>query len=445
MRWWNKLSAQERVYALYGDGVTVPSAPNDPGVGTQVVSVDRLGLAALPYSEIATGKMYTYNRDGDTANGNEISVALDDASKALVPEVKALINDRNILVYGTMGPYSGDYEGVVAWWSAIGCLEMQIAVGEDNEPGTEMMGFCNPFSALDAMQDRDGNPRGISDRERVTTVGRALLNLKSIPQIAAWWNVLSADQRVYVVYGNPPERSADWDHDGDETATPSVDQADQTPRIPFVTDADKAVFTPMYDGIDGSVPQTGHLTTEFVALLTRHGVSTTPVDVTDDDVDNPEQRYLAKDIVHALANEVFDPPTKSDRDPLAPTNAITDDDVFNPPYVSVGDWWGNLDCRVMRLVAGEDNDYLDPGVDDTDTDPMNESRLPSDQTTPASTVAPTPELLQTWRCGSVADAQANVDKVGIALLGLSDRGRPSFNAEATGTPRSLVSHRSAPN
>ena len=144
MRWWNVLSAQERVYALYGDRVTVPSAPNDPGVGTQVVSVDRLGLAALPYSEIATGKMYTYDRDGDMANGNEISVALDDASKALVPEVKALINDRNILVYGTMGPYSGDYEGVVAWWSAIGCLEMQIAVGEDNEPGTEMMGFCKP-------------------------------------------------------------------------------------------------------------------------------------------------------------------------------------------------------------------------------------------------------------------------------------------------------------
>ena len=160
MRWWNVLSAQERVYALYGDRVTVPSAPNDPGVGTQVVSVDRLGLAVLPYSEIATGKMYTYNRDGDTANGNEISVALDDASKALVPEVKALINDRADWVYGPDAPYSGPYEGLFDWWNSIGCTEMQISVGEDNEPAAA--GILNGIL-------RDGIRRSSTILKTVTT------------------------------------------------------------------------------------------------------------------------------------------------------------------------------------------------------------------------------------------------------------------------------------
>ena len=430
-RWWDVLTATQRIEALYGDGVIAgtPDGVDGDDVDTlfDAVSVDRATIASQEYADITTALTFEIDVDGTATD-----LPLDADSKALVDDVKALINDRNILVYGTMAPYSGDYEGVVAWWTAIGCLEMQIAVGEDNEPGTETEGFCRPFASLDAMQDRNADPRGISERERVTTVGRALLNLKSIPQIAAWWNKLSPDQMVYVVYGNPPERSTAWDHDGDEDAMPPVLADDQTPREPFVTDGDKAVFKTMYDGLTGSVPQTGHLTTEFVALLTRHGVSTTPVDVTDDDNDNPEDRYLAKDIVHALANEVFDPPNKSDNDPLAPSNAITDDDLFNPPYISVGDWWGNLDCRVMRLSVGEDNDYLDPAVPaaPTDTPPT----LAEDQQA-------------SIYCGAYpgsggmpvisAKAQERVDEVGIALLGRSERGRPTFNDEVTFNGRTV--------
>ena len=421
-RWWDVLTATQRIQALYGEGVTAAGPTNADD--TAVVAA-RPWIASQDYADITTALTFT-----DTIGNVETALPLDADSKALVDGVKALINDRNILVYGTMGPYSGDYEGVVAWWSAIGCLEMQIAVGADNEPGTETEGFCQPFATLADVQDRSAGE--ISDRERVTTVGRALLNLKSIPQVAAWWNKLSPDQMVYVVYGNPPERSADRDHDGDEEADP-VPVDGVTPQIPFVTDADKAVFKTMYDGLTGSVPQTGHLTTEFVALLTRHGVSVSPVDVTDDDVANPEDRYLAKDIVHALANEVFDPPTKSGNDPLAPTAPITDGDlVFNPPYVSVGDWWGNLDCRVMRLAVGEDNDYLDPAV--------------------AAVPDGTPPILAEDQeasiyCGAYpgsgdmpvisAEAQKRVDEVGIALLGRSDRGRPTFNAEVTFNGRTV--------
>ena len=62
----------------------------------------------------------------------------------------------------------------------------------------------------------------------------------------------------------------------------------------------------MYAGIDGSVPSSGHLTTEFVELLRRQGVTLQPVEIDDGQgVITTEQRYLAKDIVHALADETL--------------------------------------------------------------------------------------------------------------------------------------------
>ena len=112
---------------------------------------------------------------------------------------------------------------------------------------------------------------------------------------------------------------------------------------------------------------------------------------------------------------------------------MNDNDGFNPPYASVADWWQQTDCRVMRIAVGDDNNYPDQiaDVDDQDTD-IDETTTPD----PADTTycgnypgSDTPEA--TWIDAAV---QAQVDKVGIALLNRMDRGRPSFNAEATGMP-----------
>ena len=80
---------------------------------------------------------------------------------------------------------------------------------------------------------------------------------------------------VYVVYGNPPNEVRHWDHDGDETAMPRRSLMRIRRRYHSSPTATKPSVTTMYDGKTGSVPNAGHLTTEFVALLTRHGVSTT--------------------------------------------------------------------------------------------------------------------------------------------------------------------------
>ena len=67
-------------------------------------------------------------------------------------------------------------------------------------------------------------------------------------------------------------------------------------------------------------------------------------------------------------------------------------------FTSVGEWWESLDCRKMRIAAGDGNTH--------------------DPTSPYCAHYPgsgAPKILS-------ADAKAHVDKVGMALLGRSDPG-----------------------
>lgn len=467
MRWWDALAATQRAFALYGDGVTVPAAPTDPGAGNDI-TVNAAYLASLSYSDIGQNLKFTFDRDGNADNGEEASVGLDDASKALADQVKALINDRAIWIFGTKGPYEAtpesegsdaNYEGVAAWWSAIGCAQMQTSVGEDNEPAadpTNTPEFCvMQFSDLTRDQDRDGTSqgtdiggRGVSQRERVTTVGRALLNLKSIPQIGAWWDTLNAQQMVNVVYGEPLA----MEDDPDSTTTPPA-------QIPVASQRDREAFQKMYAGLSGAV-LTADLPTATTALLTRNAVGAFDAngdgdtgDTFDHDGDTEtaevnEADYTGvKAIVHAIATEVFDPPNAPQ---MANSGAtITADDSFNPPYRSVGDWWEALDCRGMRLAVGEDNDYLDAANDGPDGTADTEDDVPA-ETSDGGFCAHYPGAQMSDGTNFPAmsslseTAKARVEMVGIALLARDynnngavdpgEVGRPSFNDAATGNP-----------
>ena len=418
-RWWGVLTAGQRAAALYGDGATGLDAPTDPGAGVDI-TVTRVYLASLPYSEITPNKMFTFDR-----GGVEVSVGLDDDSKALATEVKALIHDRTVLVYGTKGPYSGPYEGVVAWWSAIGCLEMEISVGEDNEPGTEGTGFCRPWFAA-------GGNLGLepANEERALVVGRALLGLDSIPDAAGWWDTIGkydydgVNGRIAVVYGNPPvrtEHQVTGDHDNNPVTTDTDEPS--TDLLP----ADMAVFQVAYAALDDTTEITNIPSgSRTDALLTREGVTGV-------------QRN-AQAIIDAIADELFDPPmqlpptTTSDD-----TTTINDDTDFDPPYRSVGDWWQQTDCRVMRLAVGEDNDYTDPvaTTDDPDTE-VDETMLDAEKSGycgmyPGAVDENDMAIPMAMWIGE--DAQKRIDEVGIALLAREKigRGRPSFNDPAEGT------------
>ena len=234
---------------------------------------------------------------------------------------------------------------------------------------------------------------------------------------------------VYAVYGNPPMR-AEHDHDNDPN----------TPMVTDLTTEDEDVFKKLYDDLvaaEDIVPTTHLTNTPIQALLTRHLVAT--VDILDDEgmtVTGPG--YTAVSIVHALANEIFDPPTGLPMGESGQEGTVQDDDDFDWPYrtdngpATVADWWEHTDCRVMRIAVGEDNEYLDAAVgidtaNDGDFDDEGDTAPVDAETSKGGFCGHFPGSDMIPMDGepiSVA-AQARVEVVGRALLGLGDdAGRP---------------------
>ena len=454
--WWNKLNAAQMVAALYGDDVTgITPDTDDPATADVDESVDERHERAQA--------MY----DG-----------LDTATKTLV-------NDRWQWIYNEGGANSMGTAEVVYWWNSIGCAAMNVAVGLDNDVNTATT-YCAMWDALNP--DTGLTPVGQARQARVLEIGQAVLGISPpAPDVAAWWNLLSDNEKVYVVYGNPPTRTDD-PATVDDTATEDVDES-----VDIVTDDDKAVFQKAYGDLasdDGIRVATGtalstHLLAHVTAMLGRNGMNVaTPTDGPDGedaDTDPDYYYYSAKAIVDAIANEIFDPPetkmavtfphdtgrfvdppaaaldrnTATDGTGITFTNTDGDDNEFDWPYTpnneaaTVGDWWERTDCRVMRIAVGEDNQYLNAALaaveDDTATTDVDESRPAVDAEKsdycghfPGTTyiedgvtkirVDGSPGVLS-------KAAQATVEKFGRALLGLgNDPGRFTSNEPPTGTP-----------
>ncbi len=362
--WWDKLSPEQRVDSLYGAGAT----DGDPTrTDTVTIPLTRPEKAEASY-------------DG-----------LDDATKALV-------NDRWLWIYNDGG------NSVIEWWNSISRAARVVAVGVGNDAEWDQI---NP--------DNDDND-GQALQARILELGQAILGISpAAPDVAAWWATLSDDEKVNVVYGNPPT-----------VIDPSGNPVE-------ITEDHKKVFQMKYadlSDVKNVVPNV-----DLAALLIRRAVATTEMEIAGEKVNV----YSAKSIVAAIANEIFDPPKEQDADSKT-AGTVADDGDFDWPYGSgngpatVADWWDTADCRVKRLAVGEDNAYLDPAVtaDDTQDPPVvakdaeasdycgyfpGSSKIPADGK--PLTVA----------------AQKRIEEVGRALLGLGDDpGRPSFNEAATGTP-----------
>ena len=404
-RWWNALNGPQMVAALWGNDVTIEG---DAQLGGAAAVADYIYLTRRMYDDI----------------GEPIQkLALDAASMARATRIKNLINDRFALISG------GSYDSAEEWWGSIGCLEMNIAVGADNEPRTDS-GFCVGFDELSKMQNRA--EAIVSPKERVLKVGNAILGLPGLPRVAAWWDTLDEHQMVNVVYGK-------YDGDGERVYT-----AEQ-----------RKLFQSMYDGLRSAVYMVD-LPGPTRDLLRRHGISDAPgFDVTgdgdtNDSVDHDgqsgtnqveERNFIAlKLVVDTIAAEIFDPPTaymawvrgtalfdSPEANVGNPVGELLNDKEYDPPHQSVADWWETLDCRTMRIAVGEDNNYLNEAQDPDGTSdsgdevPVETSvyckHIPGHDDNPANDLTP--------------EAQARVFEVGAALLGLSveeaTTTRPSFN------------------
>gem|GEM_PF-1034278 len=442
--WWDSLPGpSDKTQALYGTSAIPGLTP--PATGT-VVAVGRVWIAGENnYDEIANPSTIRGKVTPDATD----EFSLDTASQELANGVHELINDRWQYIYHMGGMNEMNKDEVIYWWDSIDSGQRRIATGTQNEPeGTPSTSGYG--LGWDALQDTELSQAGKARHERVFKVGQAILGLKKLPDVAAWWNTLNADQMVYVVYGNPPMRTAYDDPDNPGTG------------ITTVTDADKAVFQKMYADLTGGIEVgaadaelSTHLPAYVVEMLARNAptdFTTTPTAV---DTDGDDMWYYsAKDIVDAIANELFDPPamltafvrpdgnlvTTSAEDAATTAGPVADDNDFDWPYnsdnkpASVADWWESTDCRVMRIAVGQDNNYLNGAVAAVEDAPNTADIDESMDAIPAETsiycghfVGSTDDRTEGSAGTLSKEAQMRVEEVGQALLGLSAPGRPSFN------------------
>ncbi len=151
MNWWNSLSPEQMVAALYGDMATMEQAT-------------------------AAKKMYS---------------DLDDETKMMVDAATATIWGK------------GGHKSVGAWWETLNCQKMRIAAGDGNT--------ADSSSAFCAHYPGSGSAKILSEESimHVNHVGKALLGRDEPGTYPAhnyvamrWWNVLNGDQMVASLYGN---------------------------------------------------------------------------------------------------------------------------------------------------------------------------------------------------------------------------------------------------
>lgn len=492
-QWWDALTAGERLAALYGSTATAGTATvNDTANNNAVdagdsVAAPRNFLATLEYDQIR--RSLTFHSDGTvTEDDADLEYPLDSASMDLADEIIALINDRWQWIYHMGGSNDMGISELVYWWDSIGNAQRRIAAGVDNEhqaAGSETaLTYDVDWNTLNPLTAGIGTAADNKVREeQVFEVGQAILfrDPDPLPNVAAWWATLNAQQMVNVVYGSPL-----LVEDGDNVAT--------TARTPVAHENDRKMFQMPYASL------TGHVIFEDLhpattVLLNRHGISAAPgfdadesgaIDTATYDHDSdPDTAAVAenavistKTVVDTIAAELFDPPTQlppttraihAAADNARTINAGTEeddnDDDFDWPYNSdnkaanVADWWETTDCRVIRLAVGEDNDYFQQAItrpkhpevpDDTATTDVNES----EETIPAETssiyCAHFPGHDDNTANDLTEEAQKRIVEVGRALLNLDAErgeaelgittanalhaGRPSFNKAATGMP-----------
>ncbi len=396
MRWWNVLTAEQMVAALHGDDAT-------------------------PAQETAAKKMYA----------------------DLDAETKRLVNAAATLIYG-----DGGFTSVGAWWESLDCRKMRIAAGDGDT--------ADPSSAYCAHYPGSGAAKILGDMQKahVDKVGQALLG-RSDPGVypsdnamaMRWWNVLTAEQMVAALHGDdatPAQETAakkmyaDLDAetkrlvnaaatliygDGGFTSVGAWWESLDCRKMRIAAgDGDTAdpssAYCAHYPGsgaakILGDM-QKAHVDKVGQALLGRSDPGVYPSD------NAMAMRWwnvlTAEQMVAALHGDDATPTQETaakkmyadlDAETKRLVNAAAALIYGDGGFTSVGAWWESLDCRKMRIAAG-DGDTADPS---------------------SAYCAHYPGSGAAKILGDMQ--KAHVDKVGQALLGRSDPGvYPSDNAMA---------------
>ena len=386
-RWWNTLNGDQMVAALYGDDATE----------------DQMTAAKKMYADL----------DGGT---------------------KGMVNAASAELYGEGGHYS-----VGAWWETLDCRLMRVAAGDGNM-ADPMSPFCAHYPGSGAAKILDADSKMFVDM-----VGKALLGRYDIGEYPMddamaerWWNTLNGDQMVAALYGDDATedqmtaaKNMYADLDGGTKGMVNAASAELYGegghysvgawwetldcRLMRVAAGDgnmadsSSPFCAHYPG-SGAAKILDAESKMFVdmvgkALLGRNDIGEYPMDDAMAErwwnTLNGEQKVAAlygddatEDQMMAAKNMYAD----LDGATKGMVNAVSAELYREGGHYSVGAWWETLDCRLMRVAAGDGN--------------MADSSSPFCAHYPGSGAA---KILD-------AESKMFVDMVGKALLGRNDIG-----------------------
>ena len=386
-RWWNTLNAEQMVAALHGD-------------------------AATPEEAAAAKMMYA----------------------DLDPDVRRSVNAVAADLYG-----GGGWSSVGEWWESLNCLKMRVAAGDGNtvDPSSP---FCAHYPGSGAAKILEARPNAFVNLVGQALLGRSDPGVYPSPDVMAmrWWNALNAEQMVAALYGDAatPE----------EAAAAKMMYADLNGTTKGLVDVAAAAIYGAggYDSVgrwwetldcrkmriaagDGN---TADSSSPFCAHYPGSGAAKILDAASKNFVDTVGEALLGRDdpgmfppalpmamrwwntlnadqMVAALHGDGATPmQATAARRMYADLDDETRGLVNNATYLiygaggysSAGSWWESLDCRKMRIAAGDGN-TADPGS-------------PFCAHYPGSGVA------------KILDAASKnfVDEVGQALLGRKDPG-----------------------
>ena len=346
MRWWNALNGEQMVAALHGDSATMAQ-------------------------ETAAKKMYA---------------DLDNLTKMLV-------NDTAKYIYG-----QGHHTSVGDWWETLDCRLMRIAAGDGNTADSSSP-FCAHYPGSGAAKILESTPLAHVDVVGMALLGREEPGMFLPPaqaMAARWWNTLNGEQMVAALFGD--SATADQEAaakkmygDLDEATAMLVDATaaeiygdggfasvgawweSLDCRLMRVAAGDGTMADPM-SGFCAHYPRSGaakilapayqaHVDRVGKALLRLREVGTFPTPHRTLaarwwNVLNGEQMVAALHGDSAtMAQETAAKKMYADLDDY--TRKLVNDAVDAiykmGRYPSVGAWWEMLDCRLMRIAAGDGN------------------------------------------------------------------------------------------
>ena len=384
MRWWNSLNGPQMVAALYGDSATAAQEM----------------AAKMPYANL------------DTAT-------------------KMRANDAAKEIYG-----GGRFSGVGEWWETLDCRQMRIAAGDGNTADSSSP-YCAHYPGSGLAKILGHDARTHVDRVGVALLGRANPGAfvpADVAMARRWWNSLNGPQMVAALYGDSATdaqamgaKNMYWNvshatrqrineiaaelygHGGFASVGAWWETLDCRQMRIAAGDGNMAHSSSPYcahypgSGIAKLLADTAkaHVDMVGMAFLRRNdpGVFPTPHNATAmrwwNSLNGPQMvAALFGDSATAAQETAAKKMYAGLRDGMRyRVNNVAAELYGGGDYPSVGTWWETLDCRLMRVAAGDGNTV----------DPMS----PYCAHYPGSGLA---KILS-------AMATAHVDMVGIALLG----------------------------